>query len=255
MGTKTRSKGTATMQLGAEIERELRASANPDRAEHEKRYLKSDLVHLGVSVPAIRRAAVRFSRAHPEVDRAALLGLVRTLWSRGIHECRMAAVELLDLRSGDLLAGDLALVEKLLRESRTWALVDNLAANVAGGLVERFPALGATLDRWARDEDFWLRRSSLLAHLIPLREGRGDFGRFARCADTMLDETEFFVRKAIGWVLRDASRADPDRVHRWLLPRAARASGVTLREAVKYLTPAQRKEIGAAGKSSRRSAG
>jgi 3-methyladenine DNA glycosylase AlkD len=155
----------------------------------------------------------------------------------------MLAVELLDLRAALLTAEDIALVERLLRESRTWALVDGLAASVAGRLVERFPELGAVLDRWAQDEDFWLRRSALLALLGPLRRGGGDFPRFARYADAMLDEREFFIRKAIGWVLRETGRKRPELVSEWLLPRAARASGVTVREAVKHLPEREREEI------------
>ncbi len=238
-----------TAALADEIERALRAAGTPERAAQEQRYLKSSLVHLGASVPAVRKVAAAVRRAHPDLDRAALLALVEDLWPRGIHECRAAAVELLELHAERLLARDLSgVLERLLRESHTWALVDNLAASVAGPLVERFPALGRTLDRWAADEDFWIRRSSLLAELIALREGRGDFDRFARHADAMLDETEFFVRKAIGWVLRDTSRRAPDRVARWLLPRAARASGSTLREATKHLPPKRRAAILAASK-------
>lgn len=82
--------------------------------------------------------------------------------------------------------------------------------------------------------------------LVALRRGAGDFERFARYADAMLDEQEFFIRKAIGWVLRDTGRKRPDLVFDWLLPRAARASGVTVREAVKPLTDAQRAAILAA---------
>jgi 3-methyladenine DNA glycosylase AlkD len=197
-------------------------------------------------MPSIHRVAVGVRRAHPDLDRAALRALVEELWAREVHECRMAAVELLELYADRLTAADLALVERFLRAARTWALVDGLAASVAGPLVERFPRLGATLDRWAKDPDFWIRRSALLAELVPLREGRGDFDRFARHADAMLDEQEFFIRKAIGWVLRDSSRRDPERVGRWLLPRASRASGVTLREAVKYLPPGPRAEVLAA---------
>jgi 3-methyladenine DNA glycosylase AlkD len=59
----------------------------------------------------------------------------------------------------------------------------------------------------------------------------------------MLEEKEFFIRKAIGWVLRETSKRRPDEVYAWLLPRGARASGVTLREAVKYLSSAQRSAI------------
>jgi Predicted DNA alkylation repair enzyme len=91
-----------------------------------------------------------------------------------------------------------------------------------------------TLDRWARDDDFWVRRSSLLAELAPLKHG-APFEPFARRADAMLDETEFFIRKAIGWVLRETSKTRPDEVYHWIAPRTHRASGVTMRETVKYL--------------------
>jgi len=238
--------------LADSLERSLRAAGRPERAEQERRYLKSSLVHLGASVPATRSAAVALARAHPDMDRRALLALVAALWARGIHECRAAAVELLQLFGDRLAAGDLAgVVEPLLREARTWALVDELAARVAAALVERHPRLGRTLDRWAKDEDFWIRRASLLADLVPLREGRGDFERFGRHADALLGEKELFIRKAIGWVLRDTSRRDPARVARWLLPRAGRASPLTLREATKVLPEAKRREILAAAAKAR----
>ncbi|MFL5264593.1 MAG: DNA alkylation repair protein [Anaeromyxobacteraceae bacterium] len=89
---------------------------------------------------------------------------------------------------------------------------------MAGAVVERHPAAAAALDRWAEDPDFWIRRAALLAEFIPLREGRGDFARFARHADGMLADPEFFIRKAIGWVLRDTAKHDPEPVVRWLLP-------------------------------------
>ena len=77
----------------------------------------------------------------------------------------------------------------------------------------------------------------MLALLGPLRRGEGDFERFGRYADAMLDEKEFFIRKAIGWVLRETSKKRPDLVYEWIAPRTDRASGVTLREALKYLDP------------------
>jgi 3-methyladenine DNA glycosylase AlkD len=239
----------AMSAVAEEVERALCAAGSAERADHEKRYLKSALDHVGASVPAIRRAARAVRRARPDLARGDVLALVEALWRRPVHECRMAAVEVLDAYVDRLAAADVAVVERVLRGARTWALVDGLAAHVAGGLVERFPELGSALDRWATDEDFWIRRAALLALLVPLREGRGDFARFARYADAMLEEEEFFVRKAIGWVLRDASRKDPTRVAAWLAPRAARASGVTLREAVKYLAPRDRARILAAARS------
>jgi 3-methyladenine DNA glycosylase AlkD len=121
-----------------------------------------------------------------------------------------------------------------------------LAASVVGPLVERLDDLGPELDRWAVDDDFWMRRAALLALLPGLRRGAGDFDRFTGYADAMLDETEFFIRKVIGWVLRETAKKRAEMVFTWLLPRADRASGVTLREAVKPMTAAQRAAILAA---------
>jgi 3-methyladenine DNA glycosylase AlkD len=229
--------GEGAQHLANEIAARLRIAGSEQRAVGEKAYLKSDLDFFGVTVWETRRVVREALQARPELDRAALLALVEALWREPVHELRMAAYEALDARGPLLVAEDLALVERLLRESKTWALVDGLAEHVAGGLVERFLALNATLDRWAADEDFWLRRSALLALQRPLQRGAGDFDRFARYAEAMLEEREFFIRKAIGWVLREASKKRPRLVAAWLAPRTHRLSGVTMREAVKYSPP------------------
>jgi 3-methyladenine DNA glycosylase AlkD len=220
----------------------LRKAGTAERAAQEKRYLKSELEHYGCDAAALK-AAVRAAVPGKALSHDDVVAIVEALWGKPVHERRAAAVIILD-RAGKLLGpDDLPLVERLLRESRTWALVDYLAVHVAGPLVERHPALGRTLDRWAKDDDFWIRRSAMLALLKPLRAGRGDFERFGRYADAMLGETEFFIRKAIGWILRETSRKRPAEVAAWLLPRAARASGVTLREALKYLPAGDREAI------------
>ena len=219
----------------ARLEARLREVGTLDRAQGEKAYLRSDLDFLGVTVWQIRtevRAAVEGMDRFAHDD---LVGLVEALWSGSIFDRRMAASVLLDLRSGLLDRHDLPLLERLLRDSRTWALVDGLAADVVGSILAADEA-GTTpvLDRWARDEDFWIRRSALLAWLKPLRRG-APLDRFLAYADAMLEEKEFFISKAIGWVLREVGKRRPSEVSDWLAPRTHRASGVTMREATKYL--------------------
>ncbi|MGA2450315.1 MAG: DNA alkylation repair protein [Polyangiaceae bacterium] len=227
-----------------EIEAKLRAVGTRERAVREKRYLKSELEHLGATVPATRKIVVDVLRANPDWNRVRILTLAEGLWEKPIHERRSAAVEVLEQRKELLLPVDMGFVEELLRQSRGWALVDNLAAHVAGYLAESSPAeVAPVLDRWARDDDFWIRRSALLALLLPLRRGEGDFARFCRYADSMLEEKEFFIRKAIGWVLRETAKKTPARVVDWLLPRAGRASGLTLREASRSLSEADKNRI------------
>lgn len=241
----------AAAELAQAIEAELRTVADPRRAAHERAYLKSELDFLGASVPAVRRVAKGLRARHPELPRAQVAALVDALWSVPIHERRLAAVELLVAYNEVLDPEAIVLVERYLRDARTWALVDGLAVNVAGPLATRHPSLGAVLDRWVADDDFWMCRAALLALLVPLRSGGGDPDRFFRYADQLLDETEFFVRKAIGWVLRDMGRRRPELVRDWLAPRTGRASGVTIREAVKYLDAADRERLLASHRAKR----
>jgi 3-methyladenine DNA glycosylase AlkD len=231
----------------ARIERELRAAGSPARAASEQNYLKSTLEFTGTTVPQTRAILVAWRREHPDLTGQRLTDMATMLWERPYFECKMAAVILLTDRRKLLVAADAPMVERLLRTSETWALVDGLAADVMGSLVERFPELTATLDRWAEDENFWIRRSALLALLVPLRRGDpANFERFGGYADAMLAEREFFIRKAIGWVLRETAKRQPDLVAGWLAPRAHRASGVTVREAVKWLPADQREALLAA---------
>ena len=244
------SRATAA-SVATEVARALRRLGDPRRAAGEKRYLKSGLTFYGVTKPQLRAALSAMLHTHEPLGRRSMLALVRALWATPIHEHRAAAIDLLDRHVALLQPADLALVERLIRESRTWAFVDWMAVPVVGAMVDRHPTLTRTLDRWAHDDDFWVRRSALLALLGPLRRGEGDFPRFSRYADAMLDEREFFIRKAIGWVLREVGKTRPRLVSDWLLPRVGRASGVTVREAVKYLPAPQRSRILARRKASR----
>ena len=239
------------------IERQLRAAGSPERAASEQNYLKSKLEFAGATVPQTRAIVTAWRRAHPELTRQRLTDVAAALWDGPIYECKLAAVLLLTDRRALLQAGDAPLIEGMLRTAGTWALVDGLAADVMGSLVARFgDELHPALDQWATDTDFWIRRSALLALLVPLRRGDpANFEQFAGYADAMLGEREFFIRKAIGWVLRETGKHQPDLVADWLAPRTHRASGVTMREAVKWLPAGQGAALLTAYRTAHRNAG
>jgi 3-methyladenine DNA glycosylase AlkD len=225
-------------EIAEAFETRVQSEGDPARAAGQKAYLKSELTHFGADTGTIRAAAKDLHRANPDLTHRAVIALVKRLWRKPTYELRAGAVEFLLLYRTLLRGEDIELIEAMLRQAKTWALVDILAASVAGAMVENDQQLNTVLDRWATDGDFWIRRSALLALLRPLRRGEGDFTRFGRYADAMLEEKEFFIRKAIGWVLRETAKKRPELVVEWLEPRAARASGVTMREAVKPLPPA-----------------
>jgi 3-methyladenine DNA glycosylase AlkD len=241
------SDAAAAQITAAQITAALRAAGSPQRAASGQNYLKSKQEFSGTTVPDMRYIVTSWRRGHPDLTNSGLTALSAALWDGPVFECKLTAVILLADRRALLEPHDAALIEKFLRTSGTWALVDSLAADVMGSLIQRFPELLATLDRWAIDDDFWIRRSALLALLVPLRRGDpAHFQRFAGYADAMLAEREFFIRKAIGWVLRETGKRQPDLVAAWLAPRAALASGVTMREAVKWLPPDRRDALMAA---------
>jgi 3-methyladenine DNA glycosylase AlkD len=214
----------------------LEALGAPDRAAGQKAYLKSDLTFLGVRVPDVRRevkAAVRGLSGHDE-----LLALADELWRQPVHEHRLAAVEALHQSPRLVTAADLPWIEARLRECLTWALVDPLAGWVVGEIVVREPTAALpVLDRWVSDRDFWVRRSAMLALGRSLARGR-ELERCFAYADRLLPEREFFIRKVIGWVLRDLARTHPAEVSAWLRANMAAMNLVTLREPSRRLADA-----------------
>jgi 3-methyladenine DNA glycosylase AlkD len=217
---------TAVATLPDDLVARLRPHAVPGRAEGERRYLKSALHHLGVPMPRLRSTTRAFLRDHGDLDATARLRLVPLLWDRQVHELRRIAVLLLEDAADDLDADTLNLLEGLiaLHDDRVWQRTD----------------------RWVADDDLWVRRTALLAHLPALRIDRTRFEHFAGQADALLDDGEFFIRKAIGWVLREVARRDPAVVTAWLEPRTSHVSGVTIREAVRYLPAGDRDRLLAA---------
>ena len=219
------------------------------RALQEKRYLKSKLEFLGVGVPRVRREALAFVRAQPEMDRRELRALAEVAWASDVHELRSVAIGILERRSDALTSADAAWLLRLVESSDTWAHIDWLSIKVFGALTARHTALGATLDRWAQHDSFWVRRAALLSFHDALRAGEGDFDHFARLAVPMLGEPEFFIRKAIGWVLRTASLARPELVVAFVAEHGGALSGLTFREATRRLPAAAQRKLEAQRRS------
>jgi 3-methyladenine DNA glycosylase AlkD len=174
----------------------------------------------------------------PGLGRGDAVAWARALWHEPVHERRTAAVEVLRLYVKELEPADLAQVEAWVRAARGWAYVDPLAGDIAGPIALRHQDAWPLVDTWALDEDFWVRRSALLTLLAGIRQGQPDLRRFERYATPMLTEKEFFIRKAIGWVLRETSKQDPAYVAAWTGGHLDRMSGVTFREAVRRLPEA-----------------
>ncbi len=193
--------------------------------------MKSDMPFLGVRVPEARRIAVLLSKT--TTDASALLATAVRLWDEARYrEERYAAMALLSARP---LRGDPALVpavEHMVRTGRWWDYTDELAHRLADLHDSRPEATAALARVWARDTDMWIRRIAILSQL-----GRGirvDPVLLAETIEPNIGDGEFFIRKAIGWALREYARVDSGWVRAYVETRAL--SPLSRREALKHLT-------------------
>lgn len=220
-----------------ELYESLRELGTAQRAAAERAYLKSTLRHLGVPVPGVRHVVRAWVRQHPVVTSDDIVAMADELWSRPVHETRLAAIELLVAVPGAVTATRLPWLEARLRECHTWALVDPLAGVVAD-LAFRDPrSVLPVLDRWITDHDVWVRRAAVLSLRTLLRHG-DQLDRLFAYAEHLLPETEFFIRKVLGWVLREEAPRHPREVSAWLRAHMADMNLVTLREPLRKLPDA-----------------
>ena len=229
--------------------RRLRRAGSAARAVGEKAYLKSDLRFWGTSQDSIRAAVREYCDAHPNLTRADLRAIAETLYATDVHELRAAAIGVLEHDREVLDDRDMPWLIALVRTSKSWAYVDWIAPKVIGDVIARDPRTRKRLALWAKDEDFWVRRTALLAEHDALRAGGGDFALWSRLAAPMLDEREFFIRKAIGWVLREVSKKRPELTYAFLRKHRERVSRLSLLEGAKYLPAPKRKALGLPGEA------
>lgn len=186
----------------------LRDAADPALAPGMQAYMKSELPFLGVRVPEVRRITRRLVRARAAPDGPDLLTAATTLWREATHrEERYAAQALTGVRpvAGDL--GALPLLQEMIVTGAWWDHVDDVSHRVGDLLAAHAEQLGPVLLGWSTGPDRWLRRASIICQL-GFKE-RTDTELLAATIEASVDHPDFFVRKGIGWALRDYARTDP----------------------------------------------
>jgi 3-methyladenine DNA glycosylase AlkD len=212
---------------------ELEAVAVPAKAPAMAAYMKDRFVFLGVASPERKRASKSFVAAGRAASAAQLLDAADACWAQPEREFQYTAVELLRRWVTTLDAGSVCRIERLIREKSWWDTVDAIAAHVIGPLVAKYPALTVTMDAWVDDPDIWIARTAVLHQLTYGADT--DLDRLFDFVDRRCSDTEFFMRKACGWALRNAARQHPEAVRAYVLERGDRLSGLTRREALEHL--------------------
>ncbi len=220
----------------------LAEAGDPDRAVQQQRYMKSQLPFRGLTAPELKALLRPLLAEHRFIDRGSWEAAVRELWDGATHrEEWYAAIALLRRRTHRawLDPDALPLLEHLVRTGAWWDVVDEIASHVVGQvLLEHRAGVTSVMDAWSVDGDsLWIRRTAMLAQLRHREDT--DTELLARVLVANLDDTtfgrDFFIRKALGWALRQHARTDEAWVKAFVSTHAERLSGLSRREALKHI--------------------
>jgi 3-methyladenine DNA glycosylase AlkD len=238
-----RGAGPATpAALAQQVRARLESVGDPERAPDMQAYMKSAMPFRGVSAPMVRAVCRELFNAHRLPDVQAWRDAVTALWDDAEYrEERYAALLLAGHRFyvAHQTPDTLPLYRHMVVTGAWWDTVDALAANHVGPVLRSYPEeVAPTMRAWAVDADLWVRRTAVLCQLGSKESTDVDLLRHV--LEVNLEESlhgrEFFIRKAVGWALRQHARVDPDWVRGFVAEHADRLSGLSRREALRWLT-------------------
>lgn len=210
----------------------FRRAASPVNAAAMQRYMKDIAPFIGIKTPQRRALLKQHIARYGPPPIADLPAICHSAFAQNEREWHYSAVDLLVRLVKKLGPEHLPLVEGLILTKSWWDTVDALAANVAGVILKRHQRVIPRWNgRWVKSDDLWLNRTSILYQL----KWKADTDRdmlFANI-DKHAKHPDFFIRKAIGWALREFAKTDPDAVRDFVRSRAL--SPLSVREAMKHL--------------------
>lgn len=219
------------------VRRALRAAAEPERAAAMQAYMKSEMPYHGVTAPRLKTLVRELFAEYPFTTAEEFRTGVLALWRQAkFREERYVALQLTGHKRArefqDLAT--LPMYEEMIVTGAWWDYVDELASNRIGPLLAKHPREMRKITlAWSRDECLWKRRTSIICQLT--FGVHTDLDLLFSCMKPSLASKEFFLRKAIGWALRQLARHDPDSVRRYVREHEAVLSGLSKREALKHL--------------------
>lgn len=212
---------------------DLRALANPEKAQQMQAYMKDRFPFLGVPGPERKVAQKPFLAAARRSDMGEILDAADRCWEADEREFQYVGCDLLRARAQVLRPGDLDRLHHFIITKSWWDTVDTLACHPVGTLISHYPELATVMDEWIDDANIWVARTAIL-HQLTYKD-RADQDRLFRYAVTRAGDSEFFIRKALGWALRTHARVAPDAVREFVATHDEMLSGLTKREAMKHL--------------------
>jgi 3-methyladenine DNA glycosylase AlkD len=226
----------STARAGATLDRLVAtyaAAADPAAAGPMRAYMRDQFPFLGIRAPRQRILSREVMAGAGRLDESDLRAVALGCWELPEREYQYFACDLLRRQVKVCSADFLATARRLIVDRSWWDTVDTLASHVVGSLVQRHPALLSTMDDWIEDGNLWVVRTALL-HQLRYRAATDSGRLFAYCTRHS-GHQDFFVRKAIGWCLREYAKTDPEAVRGYVRAHEHQLAPLSVREALKNI--------------------
>jgi 3-methyladenine DNA glycosylase AlkD len=220
-------------EIMARLSRAFEGARDPDRAAPMAAYMRDQFPFLGIPSPTQKALTREVLAGLGRPGQPDLAAVALACWERPEREYQYFACSWLRRHARSCGADFIATAQRLLVTKSWWDTVDALAAHLVGTLVAQHHGLVTTIDAWLTDEDRWLVRAAIL-HQLTFKEAT-DAGRLFRYCTVQASHPDFFVRKAIGWALREYAKTDPAAVRTFVAAHHSRLAALSVREALKNL--------------------
>jgi 3-methyladenine DNA glycosylase AlkD len=216
------------------VQEEFARLADPLKAGPMAAYMKTEMPFYGIQKPERIPVYRQMKRSFVPTSRRQYSAAVLALWNLPHREEKYAAIEFARQHKDYVDVESFPLYEKLIRDGAWWDLVDDVATSIITDTYLQHRQDGRPyIERWVDDDNLWVRRTAILSHNH--HKSATDSKQLFAHILKRCHEEEFFIRKAIGWALREYSYANPAGVKRFLLENKARLSNLSFREASKGL--------------------
>jgi len=209
-------------------------NANPGYALNMKKYMKNKFEFFGINSPLRRELCREFLRKEnlPSIEN--IEDIVKDLWNKPQREFQYFAMELLSKYSKQLKNDDYQLFEFMIITKSWWDSVDYIASNLVGTYFKLYPELKKPVSvKWINSDNMWLQRVAIIFQLK--YKGDTDTELLFEFIKRHCSSNEFFIRKAIGWALREYSKTNPESVLDFVQKHERRLSGLSKRKALKII--------------------
>ena len=211
-----------------------RNHANEEVASQQKRYLLNQFDFFGLKTPVARGLQKDFFGKHGYPERSDWHNLIHDLWSRPERECQSLGVDMIERRAKKSIPADLELFEFMITHKSWWDTVDMIAYKLAGNLLLRHPEMvTSATERWIASDNMWLQRTAVIFQLR--HRDKTDEDLLFRMCLSVASSSEFFLRKAIGWALREHGKVNPEAVLNFVQKHENQLSPLSKKEALRKI--------------------